>query len=243
MAAEVLRILQAKLQFSPERKSILITSSAPAEGKTTIASNLAIVTAQAGAATVLLSGDLRSPELPKVFGVSREVGITEVLSGKLPLEREIRRWTDAAHGTSGTGSSLTKPSLGNLHILSTGRLPDNPTKLIASKEMETLLNEVKARFDVVLLDAPPLLPFVDSMLFARYVDGIVLVYEVGRIPRAALLRAKAQLEQVSGKLLGVVLNNTRHWTYLRFHDYSSYYRYYRKRDGDRKPEAQGAAKG
>ncbi len=209
IAAEAYRILRTNVKFSPERKVILITSSGPGEGKSTVVTNLGLVTAQGGARTVLISGDLRKPQLSKSFGLQREAGLTEILRGDLTIERGIRGLSDFILGKFGYDEAVKHPYLANLFVVPSGRIPENPVEVVGSKAMEGLLNTLKAQFDVVLVDAPPLLPVADSLLLAPHVDGVVMVYEVGRISRAALLRAKVQLESVSVKLLGVVLNHVR----------------------------------
>jgi capsular exopolysaccharide synthesis family protein len=123
-----------------------------------------------------------------------------------------------------------------LFIVTAGQLPENPVELIGSKTMRDLLKTLRSQFDVVLVDAPPLLPVADSLLIAPYVDGVVLVYEVGRISRAVLLRAKAQLESVGAKLLGVVLNHVRPEVQTQPRDY-----YYRQQYATREQESQPLA--
>ncbi|MBI4323474.1 MAG: polysaccharide biosynthesis tyrosine autokinase [Candidatus Omnitrophica bacterium] len=226
ITSEAYRILRTNLKLSAERKVILVTSSGPGEGKTTVLSNLGIVIAQGGAKTMLLASDLRRPELDRAFGLSREEhGLSDLLQGAVPLERTIRGLSDFILGKFGYEEAVKNPYLSNLFILSTGRLPENPVELIGSKGMQDLLHTLRSQFDVILVDAPPLLPVADSLLLAPYVDGVVLVYEVGRISRAMLLRAKTQLESVGAKVFGVVLNHVRPEVQTQPRDYY----YYRQR--------------
>lgn len=226
IVAEAYRILRTNLKVSPDRKVILVTSSGPGEGKTTVLSNLGIVVAQGGAKTIIVAGDLRRPEVDRAFGLSREdQGLAEVLRGALPLPRAIRGLSDFILGKFGYDEAVKNPYLSNLFIVNTGQLPENPVELIGSKLMQELLKTLRSEFDVVLVDAPPLLPVADSLLLAPHVDGVVLVYEVGRISRAVLLRAKAQLESVGAKMLGVVLNHVRPEVQTQPRDYY----YYRQR--------------
>lgn len=223
IVAEAYRILRTNLKVSPERKIILVTSSGPGEGKTTVLSNLGIVVAQGGARTMLVASDLRRPEVDRAFGLSRDdPGLAEVLRGALPLSRVIRGLSDFILGKFGYDEAVKNPYLSNLFIINTGQLPENPVELIGSKLMQELLKTLRADFDVVLVDAPPLLPVADSLLLAPHVDGVVLVYEVGRISRAVLLRAKAQLESVGAKLIGVVLNHVRPEVQTQPRDYYYY---------------------
>lgn len=226
IVAEAYRIFRTNLKVSPERKVILVTSSGPGEGKTTVLSNLSIVIAQGGARTVVVAGDLRRPEVDRAFGLSREdPGLAEVLRGAVPLSRVLRGLSDFILGKFGYDEAVKNPYLSNLFLIGTGKLPENPVELIGSKLMQELLKTLRADFDVVLLDAPPLLPVADSLLLAPHVDGVVLVYEVGRISRAVLLRAKAQLESVGAKMIGVVLNHVRPEVQTQPRDYY----YYRQR--------------
>lgn len=226
VTSEAYRILRTNLKLSAERKVILVTSSGPGEGKTTVLSNLGIVIAQGGAKTMLLASDLRRPEIDRAFGLSREEhGLSELLRGAVPLERAIRGLSDFILGKFGYEEAVKNPYLSNLFIISTGRLPENPVELIGSKGMQDLLHTLRSQFDVILVDAPPLLPVADSLLLAPYVDGVVLVYEVGRISRAMLLRAKTQLESVGAKVFGVVLNHVRPEVQTQPRDYY----YYRQR--------------
>lgn len=237
VASEAYRILRTNLKFSPERKMVLITSSGPGEGKSTVVSNLGIVTAQTGARTALIGADLRRPELDRIFGLQREGGLTEVLSGEVPLERAMRGLSDFILGKFGYDEAVKSPYLANLFLLTPGRLPDNPVEQIGSKVMQELLKRLRSQYDVVLLDSPPLLPVADGLMLAPYTDGVVLVYEVGRISRAALLRAKTQLESVGAKLLGVVLNHVRPEVQTQPRDYY----YYRQRYAYRREETPEAA--
>ena len=222
--AEAFRTLRTNLKISPQRKVILITSSSPQEGKTNIVSNLGIVFAQAGLRVLLIASDLRKPELPKVFGLRRDVGLTEVLNGSIPLEQAIRGFADLVMGKLSFNEVMRTPGLDNLSILPSGHIPANPSELLGSPQMPEFLARLRHEYDLVILDAPPILPVTDSMLLAPLVDTVVLVYEVGRTARAGLLRAKTQLESTGVKVLGVILNHVRPETT----QYPAYY-YYRYR--------------
>jgi len=237
-AAEAYRILRTNLKLSPERKVILVTSSGPGEGKSTVVSNLAVVIAQGGSKTLLVSGDLRKPKLTRVFGLPKEGGLTEILQGQLPLEQGIRGLSDFILGRFGYDEAVKNPYLEHLFLITSGRVPDNPVELLGSPAMQGLLKTVRGQYDVVLVDAPPILPVADSLLLAPYVDALVLVYEVGRISRAALWRAKAMLDSVGTKLAGIVLNHVRPemQTYPYYYYYGSRYAY--EPDKDKGSEAQ-----
>lgn len=242
VASEAYRILRTNIKFSPERKMVLVTSAGPGEGKSTVTSNLGIVTAQTGARTALIGADLRRPELDRIFGLQREGGLTEVLSGEVPLERAMRGLSDFILGKFGYDEAVKSPYLANLFLLTPGRLPDNPVEQVGSKVMQELLSRLRSQYDVVLVDSPPLLPVADSLMLAPSTDGVVLVYEVGRISRAALLRAKTQLESVGAKLLGVVLNHVRPEVQTQPRDYYYYrQRYAYRREGAEAPAAKQPA--
>ncbi len=221
-ATEAYRILRTNLKLSGERKVILVTSAGPGEGKSTLVSNLGIVTAQSGLRTVLVSSDLRRPQLGKLFDLPKEFGLSEVLRGDLPLDRSLRGLSDFILGKFGYDETIKNPYLANLFLITSGRLPDNPAELLGSANMKSTLEKLRSQFDFVLVDAPPILPVADSLLLAPNVDGVILLYEVGRISRAALARAKAQLDSVGARLLGVVLNHVRSEVETQPRDYYYY---------------------
>lgn len=237
VATEAYRILRTNLKLTPERKVILVTSAGPGEGKTTAISNLAIVTAQSGARTMAVSSDLRRPQLDLIFGIHKSHGLSEVLRGDLPLERAQLGLSDFILGKFGYDEAVKNPYLENLSLIAAGRIPENPAELIGSKAMPELIARLREQFDVVLMDGPPILPIADSLLLAPLVDGVVLVYEVGRISRAALLRAKVQLDGAGGKLLGVVLNHVRPEVQTNPHYYYYAYRGYASKDAAKKEPA------
>jgi tyrosine-protein kinase Etk/Wzc len=210
IASEAYRILRTNLKLGPERKLLLVTSSGPAEGKTKLVSNLALVTAQSGSRTLIISADLRRPEMDHVFGLEREAGVADVLQGTIPFDRAVRGLSDFILGKFGFDETVKHPYLANLFVMTAGhRLPNSPAELLGSKAMNELLATARQQFDVVLLDMPPILPVADSLVLASQVDGVLLVYQVGRISRGALLRAKMQLDSVGARLIGIVLNHVR----------------------------------
>ncbi len=236
VSTEAYRILRTNLKLSPERKVMLVTSAGPAEGKTTMISNLGIVLAQSGVRTLLISSDLRRPELDRVFGLEHEEGLSEILQGSLSFERALRGLSDFILGKFGFDETVKHPYLANLSVITSGhRLPDNPAELIGSRAMQDLLAKARAQFDVILLDMPPILPVADSLVLAPQVDGVVLVYQVGRISRGALLRAKSQLESVGATFFGVVLNHVKPEVKSEPH---YYYQQYKKRYAKEQNEAQ-----
>jgi tyrosine-protein kinase Etk/Wzc len=206
--AEAFRNIHTNLKLGPAKKTILFTSSGPREGKSGVICNLAIVMAQTGLKVVLLSCDLRRPVLAKTFGIPREPGINEYITGAVKLEDTIYNITDVLVGKMTFEDIVKTPGLENISIIPTGHLPFNPVDILDSKELKNLIDKLKSQFDVVLIDSPPVLPVTDASILAPKVDTVVIVYEMGRMSREALLRTKVQLQSVGAKISGIILNNT-----------------------------------
>ncbi|MBU0605100.1 MAG: polysaccharide biosynthesis tyrosine autokinase [Candidatus Omnitrophica bacterium] len=207
-AAEAFRNIHTNLKLDPTQKTILITSSGPREGKSSIASNLAVVMAQSGLKTLLVSADLRRPSLDKVFGIKRDPGMNEYITGAVGLKEVLNGIVDIMVGEMDFDDIRKTPGLDNITIIPSGRLSYNPAEVLKSKEIKALVEKVKNRYDLILFDAPPVLPVTDASLLAPSMDCVILVYEIGRTSREALVRTKIQLESVGAKITGVVLNHT-----------------------------------
>jgi capsular exopolysaccharide synthesis family protein len=229
---EAYRNIHTNLKLNPSKKAILVTSSGPREGKSSIAVNLSIVMAQAGLKTLLVSADLRRPVIAKTFGIKKEPGLNELLTGTVSLEDSLKNVTDLMMGDMNFEEIRMTPGLENIWILTSGRLPFNPAELIESKELNNVIEKLKVRFDVVIFDSPPILPVTDASLLAPKLDCVVVVYEIGRTSREALIRAKGQLESVGAKIAGIVLNHTKPQTeaIATYPYYSHKYRYYGKEE-------------
>ncbi len=228
---EAYRNIHTNLKLSPARKTILVTSSGPREGKSSVACNLAIVMAQIGLKTVLVSADLRRPIMAKVFGIKREPGLNELIMGTVGLDNALNNITDILLGEIGLEEIRKTPGIENIWILPTGHLPPNPVEILESKVLLEIIDKLKSRFDVVIFDAPPVLPVTDSSLLAPKMDCVVLVYEIGRTSREGLMRAKVQLESAGAKIAGVVLNHTQTQTEdISPYPYYHKYKYYGKDD-------------
>ena len=208
--SEAYRSLRTNLQFIAFKdksvKTILITSAGPQEGKTTTVSNVAVTFAQSGQRTLLISSNLRRPELARIFQVPRTPGLTDVLAGQFD-------WHDVVKPV---------PEIDNLNIIPSGPLPPNPVELLQSPQMDVLIEQVKEEYDVIIFDGPPLLPVADSSIIASKVDGVLLVYSVGKAGREVLMRAKIQLQNAAAKPWCIVLNDIRSENDLG----SSYYYYH-----------------
>lgn len=230
--AEAYRTIRTNLKLSPEIKSLLVASANSGEGKTTTISNLGLAIAQTGAKTLLVSSDLRRPSLAATFGLSEAPGLNEVVTGAVSLDSALRGISDIIMGGIKLKRIMESPGIENITILTSGRLPVNPSELLMSKEMQDIVSEFKKRFDVILYDSPPILPVTDAALLAANVDAAILVYEAGSTARSALLRAKVQLESAKARILGVVLNHTKAETEIA--DQHSYY--YKYEYGKNSPE-------
>lgn len=192
--AEAFRVLRTNLQFidvDSANKVFVLSSAVPGEGKTTTAVNLSISLAQAGIRTLLIEGDLRRPRAAAALGLDGVVGVTSVLVGKVKLDDALQQ-----HEPSG------------LDFLASGPVPPNPAELLQSNAMRDLMKVVKDEYDVVIIDAPPLLPVTDAALLAREADGAILVVRHGKTTRDQVKGSMERLAQVGAALLGVVMNMT-----------------------------------
>lgn len=223
--AEAFRILRTNLKLTGEKKALLITSAGPREGKSTILMGLAISLCQMGVKTLVLDADLRRPAIHKILGLEREAGLNEIISGEIKYEQAIKELTDIMIGKWGFDDTLKTPGLDNLGAITCGHLVSNPSELLSSPKIVQLIEDMKLWFEVILVDSPPVLSLTDAAILAPKVGTVILVYEMGRTARSALLRAKTQLESVGAKVLGVVLNHIRPETYLDSGYYPYYYHY------------------
>jgi polysaccharide biosynthesis transport protein len=191
--AEAIRSLRTNLQyvdFESSKRIVVVTSSVPTEGKSTVAANTAIALAELGRSTVLVDADLRRARIAGYMGIEGGVGLSNALIGEVPLDDALQEW-----GTSG-----------RLHVLPAGRVPPNPSELVGSERMERLLRRLEQDFRYVIVDAPPLLPVTDGAALSRMADGAVVVVRAGRTRVDQLRQALESLANVDAKVLGVVLN-------------------------------------
>lgn len=209
--SESFRALRTNLAFvgTAERaQTIVMTSSLPGEGKTTTAANLGLVLAESGASVCLVEADLRRPRLLEYFGLEGAVGLTDLLIGRADL-----------------GDVLQPYGRHQLTLLGSGQLPPNPSELLGSPAMRECLQELREKFDYVLLDGPPMLPVTDSAVLSAQADGALLVVGSGLVSRDQLSTALDGLETVTARLLGVVLNRIpRNVAGGRYYDYKYEYR-------------------
>ena len=182
--------------------TFLVTSAEPGEGKSTIVTNLALAMAQSGRRVIAVDGDLRRPTLHTNFQLSMRIGLTSVLDGKLRLQ-------EAVQDTEVSG----------LSVLASGPLPPNPAELLGSTRMRALLEELPQHFDMVLVDAPALLPVTDAAVIAPMVDGVLLVVDCAQSGREAVRSACRELTGVGARLVGLVVNRVHQSPGQRYYDY------------------------
>jgi capsular exopolysaccharide synthesis family protein len=206
--AEAYRSLRTNVEFlslEKSAKAICMTSASLMEGKTTTAINLALSLAQTGKKTLLVEADLRKPFLHHAFGIQRDPGLTEVIVGNKDWRECLRTVTDLMLGPLGVDTLMSTPNIDKLYVLTSGTPPPNPAEFLNSQRMTDLIASFREEFDVVLFDCPPILPVTDAAILASKTDGTLIVYRVGKIARSALKRSKTLLENVRGRVLGVVL--------------------------------------
>ena len=190
--AEAFRHLRTNLQFvnvDSATRSLVVTSSVPDEGKTSTATNLAIAVAQTGARVVLVEADLRRPRVAEYLGLEGAVGLTSVLVGSTSLRDAIQCW--------GPNNDV--------HFLASGALPPNPTEVLGSQGMREIVTQLERDYDLVLIDAPPLLPVADAAVISTVATGTLVVARYGRTKRDQLRRTIHALQAVDSRVFGVVL--------------------------------------
>lgn len=208
-AAEAFRTLRTNLQFSSlddPVKTMLVTSSGPGEGKTTITANLGAAFAQAGKNVIVVGADMRKPTLHNVFHLDNRIGLSNVLTGHVQLQ-------DALQDTDQSG----------VRLLASGPIPPNPAELLGTQRMRELIQEMTRVADLVIFDAPPVIAVTDAGVLAQLVDGTLFVVSLGSTPREVAQAAKEQLEQVGARVLGAVVNRLENASGYYYYYYNSYY--------------------
>jgi len=189
--AESFRILRTNLQFLDidGPATFVITSPGPADGKSTVAVNVAASIAANGARVLLVEADLRRPQVHDTLGLEGGAGLTDILIGRATFADVVQTWSSP-----------------NLHVLASGRVPPNPSELLGSQHMRELMTRVQEMYDVVLYDTPPVLPVPDAAILSRSVGGVLLVVAVDRTRRDAIRAAIGSLRKVGARIAGVVAN-------------------------------------
>jgi succinoglycan biosynthesis transport protein ExoP len=225
--AEAYRTLRTNIQFARLERSgklLVVTSPTLQEGKTTTIVNLALTMAQSGQRTLLVGGNMRRPSIHRFFGIEREPGLSDILVGSVQWRDCIRTVADILMGRFEMEDIMAAPGLDNLHIIEAGPIPANPSELLSTQAMAAFLKAVRDEYDIILIDTPPVLPVTDSAIVASQADGVILVYQAGKVGRLVLKRAKVHIENVGGKVWGVVLNDVK--TEIAGYAYTHYYTHY-----------------
>jgi succinoglycan biosynthesis transport protein ExoP len=208
--SEAFRSLRTNLQFAgvdTPIRTLLITSPSPADGKSTVAANLGSVIAQSGRSVVLVDADLRRPRMHKILDLSNRIGLSD----------QFIRAQDQFTG------SLKSTDVANLHVITSGNLPPNPSELLSSAKMIEILNQLGNQFNTVIVDSPPTLLVTDALVLAPRVDAVLLVIKPSETKWAALRQTIEQLQRVNANLIGVVINDV-NISHSRYYYYRGYYR-------------------
>ncbi len=190
--AEAYRGIRTSIEFSnldKEIKVITVTSSKQSEGKSTVISNLAASFANLEKKILILDGDLRNPSIHRMFGISNIHGLTDLIL-------DNKTFLDCVHCTD------TK----NLHVLTCGKIPPNPSEMLSSKRMKNIIEELKDHYDYIFIDAPPIGIVTDAGIISTYTDGTVFVVGSNETDAEMIKISKEKLENVGANILGVILN-------------------------------------
>jgi len=204
--SEQYRTLRTNINFSMpknELQTILVTSASPGEGKSTTASNLAVLFAQEGKRVVLVDADMRKPTSHYTFHVTNTLGLSNLLTNQSSVDETVKE-----AGVEG------------LQIITSGPIPPNPAELLTSIQMDALLDELKKRFDIILFDAPPTLSVTDAQVLSNKCDGTIFVVSSKETSIDNASKAKELLVSAKAHILGVVINN---FELTKEHNYYQYY--------------------
>jgi non-specific protein-tyrosine kinase len=193
-AAEAYRTLRTNLTFAAldnPIETLVVTSAAPDEGKSTVLANLAVTMAQGERRTLVVDADLRRPGLHEIFGAVNDRGLTDMIVDEDALN----------------DPPLIDVGVENLRLVPSGPLPPNPADILGSRKMEAVIAALSERADIVLFDAPPVVAVTDAAVLGTKVDGVLLVVAAGRTRREHAERAKELLERVHIRIVGAVLND------------------------------------
>ena len=205
-ASEAFRSVRTSLMFSSPLGAppvLLVTSSAPSEGKSMSSANLALVLAQNDAKVLLVDCDMRRPRMHKAFSIPSSPGLSELLT------------------SNESQSVIRRTELDNLHLLTAGTLPPNPAELLGSERMDEVLSSLKEHYDHIVLDAPPVLGVADSVILSIKADGVVLVVSANQVSKDAAREAVKRLRMVKAPLIGALFNKVD--TRLGIAGYDGYY--------------------
>ncbi|MGL5383955.1 MAG: CpsD/CapB family tyrosine-protein kinase [Culicoidibacterales bacterium] len=193
IATEAYRVLRTNIQFSnfdQDLQVMTVTSATPGEGKSTTMSNLAATFAQAGKRTIIIDADMRKPTIHKQFDLAKMRGLSSVLVGVEKFETCVQKSKDQE----------------NLDILVCGPIPPNPSEMVGSHKMADFIAYLRTQYDVILIDAPPVLAVADAQILAQIADGVILVAAYNQVQKDQLAEATKRLQKVEANILGVVMN-------------------------------------
>lgn len=208
--AESFRAIRTSILFAaPEDrplKNILVTSSIPQEGKSFTSCNLAIIFSHVNERILLIDMDMRRPKLQLNFNTEQKSGLSDFLIGNINLE------------------NIIKPTpINNLSLITAGTIPPNPSELLSSAKVRLLFEDLKTRFDRIIVDSPPILTVADTSLLANMVDGVVLVIKGASTRLEVISRSKQKIQEAKGKIIGVIVNNIEPEKEDRYYYYHYYY--------------------
>ncbi|CAI3346770.1 CpsD/CapB family tyrosine-protein kinase [Enterococcus cecorum] len=205
--SEQYRTVRTNLQFAvagdQPLRSMAVVSSGPGEGKSTSSANLAVVFAQAGRRVLLVDADMRKATVHKIFGLSNEVGLSNLVSGQQ------------------SASSVIQPSgVDNLSVMTAGPTPPNPAELLNSHRMNVVIEELYQMFDLIVFDLPPVMTVADGLIMASKTDGTVVVIREGVTRKDSIIEAKNRLIQAKARILGVIYNGVEQMNESSYYYYS-----------------------
>lgn len=191
LLAEAYRGLRTSLEYSSvdkKLKTIVVTSSNPGEGKSTVSTNLAFVLSQGGKKVIVIDGDLRKPTIHKKFKLDNTEGLTDLLVGKKSINQ------------------VSKAIDKNITVITAGKKTPNPAEMVSSKAMEELIKFLKDEYDYVIIDTPPVRTISDGVILSAKADGVILVVRAGKTKSADIVKGYKELEKVKANIVGSVLN-------------------------------------
>ena len=217
--------IENTLAMNGKSMVVLLSSPAPKEGKSTAIANLAVSAANLGKRVLLIDADLRRPVQHNIFELDREPGLSDCLTGGVPVNQAVK-----------------KTNIPRLHVVTSGHIPSHPSELLGSTQMEKFLNLIRQYYDFILLDSPPIIAMADTLVIAKHTDGVVLVVSADQTKTMGLVKAKQLIEANNANFIGAVVNrfnaNKIYYSYYRYY-YQNYYYY--SDDGTKKKKRKATA--